>query len=130
MRCAEVKNRLVADRASAEVAAHLEGCGSCREFSARLEATRRSLAGRLTEVEPGPGFAARVIAELAPAPDPLGWAALRVLPATLALALVLCGWALLSPSPTELLAESPTDDLISWVLEDGTASAGAVREGD
>jgi hypothetical protein len=68
--------------------------------------------------EPDAGFAARVVAAL---PDStsevLGWAAIRLLPATLALALVLTLWALVvTPSPTSLVNQSADEDLWSWIL--------------
>jgi hypothetical protein len=68
--------------------------------------------------EPDAGFAARVVAAL---PDStsevLGWAAIRLLPATLALALVLTAWALVvTPSPTSLVDQSADEDLWSWIL--------------
>ncbi|MGB6640495.1 MAG: hypothetical protein WBG67_06965, partial [Thermoanaerobaculia bacterium] len=68
--------------------------------------------------EPDAGFSARVVAALPnSSPDVLGWAAIRLLPATLALALVLTVWALAAtPSPTSLLEQSVDEDLWTWIL--------------
>ena len=67
-----------------------------------------------------PAFAARVVADL-PRPSPvLGWAALRLLPAATALLLVLSAWVWFGTgTPSEMVASAPTDDLVSWVLENG-----------
>ena len=121
MKCDEVRQRLTAAMAGqpqSELTEHLKNCPHCTRYAARLEAANRLLHGHHTEVEPDVRFAARVVAAL-PEPAPLlGWAALRLLPASLALVLVLSGWCWLeAPSPSALIAESPSDDLLSWVLE-------------
>ena len=121
MNCQEIRQRLtetMAEAPSRVVSEHLEGCPTCGRYAARLETVGRILQGHHVAIEPEADFAARVVARL-PEPDPLlGWAAQRLLPATLALVLVLWGWCwLVAPRPSALLAESPTDDLLSWVLE-------------
>ena len=98
---------------------HIDGCPSCARYRARLLATREFLRARRAEFEPDPSFAARVAAQLASSrDDALGWAALRLLPVTLALALAL-GWFALRTEPVQQVAEvaAPTEDLVSWVLE-------------
>ena len=71
-------------------------------------------------VEPDAAFAARVAARLPQgSAEVLGWAASRLLPATLALALVLA-WFALGAAPVQPTANedsAPTDDLVGWVLE-------------
>ena len=117
MRCTEVRDRLVGgERASA--AAHLQGCAKCAAFARRLEEVAHGLREHHSAVAPPPAFAARVLGSLPGSPQVLGWAALRMLPATLALALVLLGWALAStPAPSSLVEQVPSDDLLSWTYD-------------
>ena len=69
-------------------------------------------------VQPDPAFVDRVTASLAPA-DLLGWAAWRLLPASVALVLVLAWFSLQTGPELELeVSESPMDNLLSWVLEE------------
>ncbi len=75
----------------------------------------RALRLRDAGVEPDPGFAGRVLARLpAEQPDALGWAAGRLVPVGLALALAL-GWLALrqgaSSSPLD-----PAEALSAWVV--------------
>lgn len=106
------------DRASSELRRHLESCAACASFAARLELAGELLGRRGLELEPDAGFVARVQAALPDPPQILGWAALRVLPVTLALALVLGGWTYLqTQAPSALVEESPSDDLLTWVME-------------
>ncbi len=126
MNCSETRDRLgrgAGGRAAGPLADHLADCSACRAFARRYDEARGGLREHLLEVEPGAEFAARVVARLPHRPSLLGWAALRLLPATLALALVLSGWCLLSaPAPGDLLADSPTDDPLSWVIDSGEAA--------
>ncbi|MEE8278425.1 MAG: hypothetical protein V3R89_06865 [Thermoanaerobaculia bacterium] len=121
MNCQEARQRLtvtMADPPEEAVTQHLESCPACARYAARLKVAVRLLRSHHAELEPAAGFAARVVAALAEPAPLLGWAALRLLPATLALVLVLSGWCwLAAPSPSALLSESPIDDLLSWVLE-------------
>jgi hypothetical protein len=121
MNCAEVRTGLVDGQAkapSAGVLEHLEECPGCVRFAERLRMATKLFREEHAGVEPDAGFAARVVASLpSSSPEVLGWAALRLLPATLALALVLTAWALaVTPSPTSLLDQSLDDDLLSWIL--------------
>lgn len=124
MSCAAIRKRLSAGRASApDVAVHLTGCAGCRRFAARLAAARAALGAARIEVTPDAGFAARVVAALPAAPHPLALFAVRLLPATLALAIVLSGWCVLATaSPSQLVGSSPLDDPLGWVadLEEGS----------
>ncbi len=130
MNCSEARDRLTRQSGlrargprSGRVAQHLADCAACRAFARRYDAARGGLRDHLLEVEPGADFAARVVADLPRSPSLLGWAALRLLPATVALALVLTGWCLLSaPWPGELLADSPTDDPLAWVIDSEEAA--------
>lgn len=121
MKCGEVRDQLVRGGGPPSgLAKHLVGCPACERFAARLLSAREILREHHAGAEPGPGFAARVKARLPGPPEMLGRAALRLLPATLALALVLAGWCLLAtPGPRSLLAEASGDDLLTWVLEPG-----------
>ena len=121
MRCKEAQDILLRDtgqEGSEEVAAHLESCPRCRRFAARFRVTHTALHQPMSDVLPDALFASRVVAELPRSPEVLGRAALRLLPATLALAVVLTSWSLLtSPNPTALVEETPADDPVSWVLD-------------
>ena len=99
---------------------HLRDCAACRRYAARTDAARAILRDHRAEIEPDPGFAARVAAHLDQAPaEMFGWAAQRLLPATLALVLVLA-WFAFSATPDTAHANenpAPTEDLFTWVLE-------------
>jgi hypothetical protein len=85
----------------------------------RMEEFRRQLRDHRLDVEPDPGFAARVIARLPSGPeDAIGRAALRLLPATLALAvlLALLAWNV-APDPQSLLVVSPTENPLIWIVD-------------
>jgi hypothetical protein len=71
-------------------------------------------------VQPDPAFADRVTARLRREPvELLGWAALRLLPATLALVLILAWLAFQAAGSNEVqIAEAGSGDLIGWVLEE------------
>jgi hypothetical protein len=122
--CREIRDRLEsagAGNRSRDVEAHLEGCAGCERFASRLDAVRDALAGHRANVQPDAGFAARVAAQLRNDPaDVLGWAAVRLLPATLVLLAALAWIAFQTTAmPSELLSESPTDDLLTWVVQNG-----------
>jgi anti-sigma factor RsiW len=99
---------------------HLNECTACARFAERLAIVHEALEDHHAGVRPDPAFAARVVARLPRQSPVLGWAALRLLPAATALLLVLSAWVFLATgTPTELVAAAPTDDLLSWVLENG-----------
>src|SRR5436190_15930265 len=94
MRCDEARERLTASASAAtdeNLRAHLDACAGCAAFAQRLDATRLVLRSRRSDFVPDPAFSARVVAALPGTTELLGWAAVRLLPAALALAL-LCGW--------------------------------------
>jgi hypothetical protein len=121
MNCDTVQKTLIVEsaRRGVEIAEHLEGCAACSRFAERLAMAHETLETHHAGVRPDPAFAARVVANL-PEPSPvLGWAALRLLPAATALLLVLSAWVWFgTDTPSEMVAAAPTDDLVSWVLED------------
>jgi hypothetical protein len=127
MRCAEARDALMASlaRPSAEAGAapaaaavtdHLAGCASCSAFAARLAAYRTALPGATTDVVPGPGFSARVVARLPDDVELLGWAALRLMPAALVLALA-CSWYGVTHGPglSDLLLAEGDPQLLTYV---------------
>jgi hypothetical protein len=110
--------KTLGEASAAGVARHLKDCVACSRYAERLGAAGVLLRDHHAELAPPAGFTARVGAALPAPAGLLGWAALRVLPATLALVLVLSGWCWLeAPWPSVPLGESATDDLLSWVLE-------------
>jgi len=121
MNCRRARNLLTHDTgrrsgADPELARHLASCAGCARFAERWTAVRRGIEGRLARVTPDPGFAGRVVARLDAPADPFLWAARRLLPATLALALALGGWCLLrTPAPASLADQLADGDLLTWV---------------
>jgi len=84
----------------------------------RLEQARLYFRRHHAGVEPDAGFAGRVAARLdRPAAGLLGWAAWKLLPATLALVLVLAWFAFqAAPRSESAGSASPVDDPLAWVL--------------
>ena len=122
MNCDKARRELVAggQRQQGSLARHLEECAACAGYSKQLERLEEALAHHHAGVTPDPAFAARVVANLPRRAPVLGWAAVRLLPVATALLLVLSAWVWLGTgTPAEMAAVSPTDDLVSWVLENG-----------
>jgi anti-sigma factor RsiW len=122
MNCDKARTELVdgSDRDRGALMRHLERCPACARYSERLERVQEVLGHHHAGVTPDPAFAARVVARLPQRSPVLGWAALRLLPVATALLLVLSAWAWLGTgTATEMTAAAPTDDLVSWVLENG-----------
>lgn len=95
----------------------------------RMEAARRYFRQHHANVAPDTGFAGRVAARLTPEPaEILGWAALRLLPAMLALIFVLAWFAFHPSAATATESISPgtpvTEDPIAWVMEGGEGDEG------
>jgi len=124
MRCERIQERLTADaELSAEDVRHLEECERCSAFRERLDAWRMNLRSRGDGMEPPPGFAARVVASLPPQRSPFEWAVLRLLPAGVALVLVLSGWCVLRGwTPSAVAGSLNQDESMTWLLnaEGGT----------
>ena len=121
MECQNVRKKLLEPDQSRDrnLQEHLRVCTSCARFADRLEMTQALLRDHHARVEPGPDFSARVIGNLARGPELMGWAAIRLLPASLALVLALLGWTLYTGSDSpELPQSAPSDDPIAWMLED------------
>ena len=124
MRCRRARELLTrvdppVGSADARLTRHLVSCPECERFAARWAAVREGLAAHRAAVTPDAGFAARVTARLGAPADPFVWAARRLLPATLALTLVLGGWALLrTPAPASLADELADGDLLTWVASE------------
>ena len=122
MNCDSVRKALTEERHQNRtlLRQHLSECEACARFAGRLEVAEQALSGHHVNVTPSADFAARVVSKL-PKPAPvMAWAALRLLPAAAALLLVLSAWVwLATATPAELTASAPTDDLVSWVLENG-----------
>jgi hypothetical protein len=120
MNCPQVRDRLLriaAGEDESRPVAHLASCQACTAFAHRIDGLRHQLQDH-TVFEPDAYFAERIVARLPRAPEVMGRAALKFLPATLALALVLSGFCFLqTPTPTSLLAGSPSDDPVGWVLD-------------
>jgi len=125
--CREIRDRLESaasgDRRR-DVDVHLRDCVECARFASRLDTFRRALAEHQADVVPDAAFAGRVAARLRSDPaDALGWAAVRLLPATLVLLAALAWIAFrTTATPGDLLSESPTDDLLAWVVQNGNGS--------
>ena len=124
MNCGELRDRLTQnanERHDPARERHLEQCSACRTYAERLATARQLLRAHHGNVEPDAGFSSRVIARLPKSPtEALGWAAVRFLPATVALALVLVWFTFqATPQPTEAASATlaPTEDLLSWVID-------------
>ena len=121
MNCDDLRNRVVAEGAerSPEIEAHLTDCPECGAFASRVALAHESLRAHHAEHLPDPYFAQRVSALVQGGSEGLGWAALKLLPATLALVLAMTAWCwLATPGPSELVESSPSEDVLGWVLEE------------
>ena len=120
MSCDAIRARLTSGTAAAlEVSEHLDGCDACTRYAARIGIARQLLREHHGNVEPDVHFANRVSARVEGQPaSTLGWAAVRVLPATFALLLILAwlSWQATPDSAVSFLA-SPTEDPLGWVLD-------------
>jgi hypothetical protein len=121
--CRRVREQLIRAEIGSRVSdsRHLEECPECAQFLVRLRAAQESLTTHQSQVIADPTFASRAVRALPVARnDMFGWAATRFLPAAAALVLTLGIWCWMATStPRSLVEESPTDDLITWVLENG-----------
>lgn len=117
--CTRARRGLLLGDGSA--ADHLAVCPRCAGFADKLASFRSGLAARHAGVTPPAGFAAAVRARRDRSDaDGLGWAMWRLLPATVALVLLLAVWTYRTPSPLDMTLD-PDDDLLSWVVADETA---------
>lgn len=117
--CAKTRDRLLAapdaTALPTEVADHLADCRDCASFAARRAALREALRREQSVHQPGADFAVRVVANLPTTTEVLGWAALRLLPAALALLVGLTFFGMQqTPPPTALLADPSADLLLAY----------------
>lgn len=113
MDCSTARDCLVRDEPGADLSEHVKGCPACATFSHRLELAREALRDSGAPLEADPGFALRVVERLPRPAEVLGWAALRALPAAVAMALALAWLGLTQiPSPAALLSSEPSPDLL------------------
>ena len=90
----------------------------------RTEAARLFFRTHHAQVEPDAGFAVRVAAQLDRKPvDLMSSAALKLLPGTLALVLILAWFASRTPEPSVNSATSSSDDLLTWVLDESSVES-------
>ncbi len=92
-----------------------------------MNAAKRYFRDHHAEIEPDPGFAVRVAVRLhRPPEEMLAWAAIKMLPAALALVFVMAWIAIQIEPSTEttvaVTAEQTTEDLLGWVLEEPEAT--------
>ena len=106
-------------------AEHLEVCSSCTAFARRFDAAVEVMRDHRADVLPGAGFAHRVTTALPPSRNAdLGWAAARLAPAAVALALTLGVWCWVGTvRPSDVVDASQDDDLLTWVLLDEEETA-------
>ena len=105
---------------TADLAAHLAGCDDCRRLREALDETGSMLRSRHAGVLPDAAFATRVRARLRREPaQVLGTAALRLLPLTVLILMVLSWMAFTAtPQVEQAGVDAPTEDVLVWVLED------------
>jgi anti-sigma factor RsiW len=121
MNCREVRDLLTGVGEPTEVRTHIEDCPECATYAERLDSARKALRDHHETFEPDAGFALRVADRLnGRTPELLGWAAARLLPATLVLLAVLGVLAFRALPALEVAEEvtSPTDNVLAWVLGD------------
>ena len=123
MNCRKIRDRLAAGHASDMIERHLVECDGCRTFAGDLGAVRESLRRHHAGATPDPSFAARVSSCL-PAAQPvevLGWAAMKLLPLSLVVALALAWLAwdrttvTVDPMPEVAVENS---DPLAWLFDE------------
>jgi hypothetical protein len=108
---------------NAEARRHLANCAGCADYGRRLAEIQQALSAHHGRVTPAPGFASRVRARLPRQDDPLGWAALRFLPATVGLVLLLSWLNWQQSASSEVAVTDPTSAVLTWALEAPDAGA-------
>ncbi len=120
-KCHEIRERLTS--MTDEERRHLDDCPACRRYAERAAAAKRYFENHRSDAAPDAAFAMRVAGLVnGRTAGAMGWAAMRLLPATAALAVILA-WFAFQAAPSQEVAEmlSPTEDLLSWVLEEAEA---------
>jgi len=123
--CRHAQDRLSAtrigsgDELDSSTEEHFERCSVCAEFASRLEDVAAVLTESPRPVVPSPDFSSRVLSELPGPAESLGWAALRLLPAAVALVLALSWLSVVAVDSHELLFD-PLDAsvLMTYPIED------------
>lgn len=88
--------------------------------SERARSVHAALRAHHAGIEPDAAFAARVLARLPEAESPLAWAAMRLLPAGLVLAVLLAGAAFeIGRTPAEFPAAGAGSDLLAYAALSG-----------
>lgn len=124
MKCTRTREQLLKTGAAAgdqDARRHLDECAACRSFAERLQQVRAGLRRHHAGIEPDPAFSQRLSARLEQEDSPLlmGHVALRLLPLSAALLVVLLLVSAGTPRLENNTAEEPTEDAyISWVLQD------------
>ncbi len=123
MRCSDFRDQLTrsaGERAAAQVereaASHLASCPACARYAQRL-GEARTILSRQAEVMPTPFFVRRVVARLPSPSQVLGWAAVRALPAAIAIALAIGAFGLLQTPSTEnplLVDDTSSEALLTY----------------
>lgn len=114
--CRALRDRLMRSEPGAE--AHLESCPDCAAFARRLAVAREVLrqpaapAEPMERMEPDASFALRVVQRLPRPTELLGWAALRALPAALALVAALLWIGVSQPPSPEFKDLLSSPDLV------------------
>jgi predicted anti-sigma-YlaC factor YlaD len=120
-KCDEVREKLAS--MTGEERRHLEDCPACRRYADRAATAKRYFEEHRSDATPDAAFAARVAERInGRTAGAMGWAAMRLLPATAVLAVILA-WFAFQTAPSQEVAEtvSPTEDLLSWVLDQAEA---------
>jgi len=126
MNCRRARRMLTAaDVGAAALRRHLASCAECARYEKRLEAVFETLGSHHLAVTAPASFSARVRARLRGDEDALGWAALRLLPATLGLLLLLSWLNYRSVDPDAAASTDPTTAVLSWVLDAGSEGGGS-----
>lgn len=117
MKCRRVRDRLTrSPLRDGAVRGHLEECSACSDFARRLADVEIALGGHHAQVAPSPDFAARLRTHLPEESDLLGWAAWRLLPATVCV-LLLLSWLNLRSLGTDAETVDPTEAVLTWVVD-------------
>jgi predicted anti-sigma-YlaC factor YlaD len=120
-KCDELRETLTS--MTEEQRRHLDECPACRRYAGRAAAAKRYFENHRSDATPDASFAARVAGRVnGSTAGAMGWAAMRLLPATAVLAVILAWFAFqAAPSQETAAVVSPTEDLLSWVLDEAEA---------
>lgn len=118
MNCRRARTLMTGPNANVgPVRRHVASCDGCARFAQRLEAVERALGDHHLQVAPPIGFAGHIRARLPRHADPLTWAVLRLLPATLGLVLLLSWLNLQGKESVETESADPTAAVLTWMID-------------